>query len=258
MLARPLLLLLLIPLAARADESVKPPRSRWGAQRFSGASLPALTFEKFGHLTPKGVRNIQSFVSSLRPRQDQVILLRGQKRLHERVSRLPADRSAWPAKIAWELKTAENLRQRRLADMAHHDAIARGVGCSDRHEQHKRYIQEAGPLDMLVEHHQSTYGSPLFVAASRSLKVAAGDYNMRRTDNSNRFIYVLLAPKNRCVNVHGLDKLKGEMFMSQQALKNHGNQRIKEREVAVWLDATDCVAGLYDTVKDKFMVGGRP
>ena len=265
---RPLLLVLvlLLPLAAGARETTRPSgsrildglASRWGARNIKDSALPPLTFEKFGYLTPQGARSIRGFVSALRTGADQVVLLRGQKRLHPRVSRLPADRTAWPGKVADAVRVAQSYRSRKLADMAHHDTFARAVGCTRAHEQHKRYFREAGPLDLLVERHQTSSGSPLFVSATRSLSVAAGDYNMRTSDNRNRYIYVLLAPRKRCVNIHGLDKLKGEMFMSAAGMKKHGNVRIKEREIAVWLDATDCVSGVYDAVQDKFVPGRRP
>lgn len=231
--------------------------SRWGARSLGGSAVPELDYRGFGYLTERGVQNIQRFVQGLQPGTDKLVLFRGQKQLRPRVSRMPEDRVRWPQIVEREVQRTGNANRRKIDDMRRHEAIARGCGVTWNFERQMRYYCDAQPLDHLVFDHQGSYGNQLLVAATRGLSIAAGDYNMRTSDNRNRYIYVLLAPKDRLVNVHALDKRWGELTMRPEMQQAHGNPRIKEKEIAVWLDATDCVAGIYDAVQDRFLPQGR-
>jgi hypothetical protein len=232
--------------------------SKWGARSLGGSTVPELDYRRFGYLTDRGVQNIQRFVQGLQPGADKLVLFRGQKQLRPRVSRMPEDRARWPQIVEREVQRTGDANGRQIDNLRRYESVARGCNVSWNFDRQLRYYCEAQPLDHLVFDHQSTYGNRLLVPATRGLSVAAGDYNMRTSDNRNRYIYVLVAPKDRLVNVHALDKSRGEFTMRPQILQANGNPRIKEKEIAVWLDATDCVAGIYDAVQDRFLPRAGP
>lgn len=186
------------------------------------------------------------------PPADHVVLLRGQKDLTPDLRRAPREPGALRQLIHTQLYSAAQHRLHTLDGIARHEAISMLSPVS--HGQHKRREQlwkEATPLDVLVSYHQSGYGCPLFVSATRSLSVAAGDYNMRTTDNRNRFIYVLDVPMNQAVNVYGMERCfsKELGYTMEGSTADHGH----EQEVVVWLDATPCIAGIYDCVTDAWV-----
>ncbi len=229
--------------------------SRWGARSFD--YVPELSFEPFGTLTPQGADAIRALVQGLAVPRGAHVLFRGQKEHSATLVRLTGISERRRAQeIASYLAGAESTRRAKVADLKRYDALAAGVGVQGSHAVWMQRYETATPLDMLVHEHKSSYGHPLLVSATRSLRVAVGDYNMRTTNNDNRFVYVLAAPETQLVNVVAAERamrqdLEAVPGARRGAIKTFGTEA--EDELAVWVDATPYVVAVYDTEEERFV-----
>jgi hypothetical protein len=240
-----------------AVDRLKDMPSGWGARRFDREALPDLTYGAFGLLTERGARTIERIVETLHPAEGEIVLFRGQKKVTPTVSLMPADETEWSAAIDRSLAGAKQGMERKIEDAVRHDAIASLTG-GRAHELWKEHYRSAEPLDQLITAHKESYGIPLFVSSTRNLEIAAGDYNMRTTKNENRYIYVLVAPEDACINVHASDYLRVKRFVEEGVVdparvSTPGFFRDREAEIAVWLDATPYVAAIYDAQNEELV-----
>jgi GNAT superfamily N-acetyltransferase len=221
--------------------------SAWGVRRFDGDWLPELTFGAYGYLSLRGVAAIRERLERLSVDADTVVLFRGQKRLTADLNRVPSDPEERRRVIGAELEAAAERRLRKIGDLRRYEALMQlSPGTRAAFEYDTGLWRDATLLDALVAEHQASSGNRLLVSASRSLAVAAGNYNMRTADNRNRYIYLLAVPKKAAVNVYAKDRT---FARTEKAMAYHD----VEREITVWLDATPYIVGVYDAADDRWV-----
>lgn len=226
-------------------------RSHWGARTFNTQTIPQLTYDHFGYLSPQGAKRIREFVNRLHITDDQVILFRGQKEKIPPVAKSYRPES-WQNVLENALTHVDAHTQRHIETLKARTETARACGVADAHERRLQFYRDAGSLDRVVVAHQESYGLPILVSATRSLAVAAGNYMMRNAVNNNRFIYILTPYKKSCINVHAADQFKQRWFSLTSS------ETKAEHEIAIWLTAQQCVAGIYDTFTDSFVEATSP
>lgn len=228
-----------------------------GGRRLDGAWVPELSFEPFGYLSARGAAAIRERVAALDLASDQMILLRGQKRLTPGLDRLPVDPEQRRQEIWQELSSAAAEHQRSVQDQARCKVMGLLIDPSGQlNARIDKLHRDETPLDALIAHHQSTSGSRLLISATRSLSVSAGDYDMRVSDNRNRYIYLLAAPKDQLVNVYARAKDRQERLVGKSnppAGEKSDLDTLREAEISVWLDATPYIAGIYDAVEERWV-----
>jgi hypothetical protein len=236
------------------DTDLNQHTSNWGARRLDDKWLPDLSFNSFGPLTSKGAAAIRAKVYyELGPLKGRVILFRGQKTMTPNLCCVPSDPAQRRALIWKELKAAACDLYQMLKECENSYCFLSPPEVFEKLKSRKlKTLREATPLDALSLYHGKTYGSPLLVAASRSLSVAAGDYNMITSYNNNRYLYVLAVPEDQVVNIFGTEKYFAERSTLGVKRNSYDNGK-SEYELCVWLDATPYVVGVYDTAKERWV-----
>jgi hypothetical protein len=218
---------------------------------FQTRALPQLdlSIHKMDRILNKNdIDQIEIFISSAAI-NDSIILFRGQKLLTETVLANKARESGHEAAVeALESRKhyfrnwIENLIKKNERELSSRDADSNGW----KYREHEReellqrltYLKNITPEDKIILEHAKSAGGTYFVSATRALSVAAGNF---QGGDGVRYIYILSVPLAKTINVQEVIK------------RTKASSFGREQEIAIPIDATQYILGVYDLVEHRIL-----
>jgi hypothetical protein len=192
--------------------------------------------------------NFAAFLLKKATSSEALILFRGQQQMNDRIMAIKARQIGLPTAekdLNDEIDRFETKRQLQIekmeSEIAARDSSRLGwldVQMREEFLNRLSYVKRTSGKDRVILNHIKSVGGTFFVSATRSLAVAAGNF---QGGEGIRFVYVFQVPKGKAVNVFGVGQ------------RTNSSNLGKEAEVSVLLDATEYVLGVYDLINHKFL-----